>query len=46
MSKANPTAKIMFENLVMAFDDEIRVSTAQALADDLGIEFDPLDYEH
>ena len=41
-----PSAQVMFDNLVMAFDDEIRVSTAQALADDLGLSFDPLDYEH
>lgn len=40
------SAEVMFSNLIMAFDDDIRVSTAQALAKDLGLDFTVEDYEH
>lgn len=46
MAALKESAEVMFANLVMAFDDEIRVTTAQALAEDLGIDFDVRDYEH
>jgi len=36
----------MFTNLVMAADDLITVDTASRLAKELGITFDPSDFDH
>lgn len=40
------SAQVMFDNLVMAFDDDITVNTARRLADELGVNFDPQDFDH
>lgn len=40
------SAQVMFDNLVMAFDDDITVETATRLAYELGVNFDVRDYEH
>lgn len=34
------------EMMMMTADDLITLSTAQRLADELGIDFDPLSYDH
>ena len=36
----------MFNNLLMAADDLITVPTAALLAKELGISFDPTDFDH
>ncbi len=38
-------ARTAFDNLVFAFDTEIKVDTAQRLAEDLGLEFVPSEYD-
>lgn len=40
------SAQVMFDNLIMAFDDDITVNTARRLADELGVNFDPQDFDH
>jgi hypothetical protein len=36
----------LFDNLIMAYDDDIKVTTAKALARDLGVKFEVEDYDH
>lgn len=36
----------LFDNLMFVADDRITVPTAQRLAAELGIEFDPRDFDH
>lgn len=38
--------QIAFDNFVMRFDDDITVNTARRLADELGVNFDPQDFDH
>lgn len=38
--------RALFDELMMVGDDLITLPTAQRLADDLGIDFDPLSYDH
>lgn len=40
------SAQVMFDNMVMAFDDDITVQTATILAQELGVEFNVEDYDH
>jgi hypothetical protein len=35
-----------FDEFVMRFDDDIPIPLAQALADAIGVNFDPLNYDH
>lgn len=40
----NSAAQQAFDNLIFAFDEDITVDTATALAKELGVTFDPEDY--
>jgi hypothetical protein len=40
------SAQVMFDNLIMAFDDDITVRTATTLARELGVSFEVEDYDH
>ena len=39
------TAQQRFDALIFDYDEDILVKTAEALAKDLGVEFDPLNYD-
>lgn len=38
-------AAMDFADMIFRYDEDIRVSTAQALAADLGVDFDPQDFD-
>ena len=41
------SAEVMFDNLIMAFDEDITLPTAALLAKELGIvNYDPRSYDH
>lgn len=35
-----------FDEFIFRFDDSITIPTAERLAREIGVEFDPLDYDH
>ncbi len=41
----HPRANTLFSELMFVGDEYITLPTAQRLADELGIDFDPLDYD-
>jgi hypothetical protein len=40
------SAQVVFDNLIFAYDDDITVATATTLAREMGVDFDPVNYDH
>jgi hypothetical protein len=45
-AKLKNSVQVVFDNLIMAYDDDITVSTATILARELGVTFVAEDYDH
>jgi hypothetical protein len=40
------TKKAAFDEFIMRFDDDITIDVAARLAEQLGVAYDPTDYDH